>query len=78
MPAEQPLTCVVAQWDTFITAEVAADSSDNDAVVGAGFRQVHCRRHVDIADVDTGDVDRRWLCVIIFYDVTVSGTVLFP
>jgi len=34
MPAEQPLTSVVAEYGS-VTAEVAADSSDTDTVVGA-------------------------------------------
>jgi len=34
MPAEQPLTSVVAEYGR-VTVEVAADSSDTDTVVGA-------------------------------------------
>jgi len=34
MPAEQPLTSVVAEYGS-VTAEVAADSSDTNTVVGA-------------------------------------------
>ena len=76
MPAEQPLTSVVAEYGS-VTAEVAADSSDTNTVVGAWCRQVlHCRWHAFITD--TSEIYWRRRGVVVFYAVVVNGTWLSP
>jgi len=69
-------TSVVAEYGR-VTAEVAADSSDTDTVVGAWCRQVlHCRWHADMTD--TCEIYWRRHSVVVFYDVVVNGTWLSP